>query len=280
MSSASYVNYFGPVRPDNWLISPTVPGGGSVSFKIIGQDPEYPAEPMDVYAKEVGTTDWGSSLGHFVATAEAAQHTVDLSQFEGKQIQIAFRHHGVTDMFYLNLDAVEVTPGEWYVPEYKIEVENGTAKTEAGLAVTEAEEGAVIAVTAAAAPDGMEFDKWEVVSGGVGLEDESSAATTFAMPGEDARLRAVYRPLPAAPGAATVAEEPGGGAAPLPRARDFGGEWEPDGAGPAAPKVGDGSRAALWASLGAASLCAAAALLLLSRRGRHAGRGRRRGRLG
>lgn len=55
------------------------------------------------------------------------------------------------------------------------------------------EEGETVTITADAAPEGQEFDKWTVVSGDVTLTDSTSATTTFAMPAEDVEITAAYR---------------------------------------------------------------------------------------
>ncbi len=48
-------------------------------------------------------------------------------------------------------------------------------------------------VTANDAPDGTEFDKWEVVSGTVIFADSSSATTFFVMPAENVEITAKYK---------------------------------------------------------------------------------------
>ena len=39
------------------------------------------------------------------------QYTVDLSDYAGEQIYIAIRHFNCTDMFYLNIDDIELSNG-------------------------------------------------------------------------------------------------------------------------------------------------------------------------
>ena len=53
--------------------------------------------------------------------------------------------------------------------------------------------GLVVNVTANDAPDGTEFDKWEVVSGTVIFADASSATTSFVMPAENVEITAKYK---------------------------------------------------------------------------------------
>ena len=113
MASASYQNSaFGggtALNPDNWLISPAFTAGSTVTFWYAGQDPNYSAEPFGVYVIANGTT--SDELGHFTASNTYQQGSVDISAYAGQPVQVAFRHYGVTDMFRLNLDLVEVSGG-------------------------------------------------------------------------------------------------------------------------------------------------------------------------
>ena len=113
MASASFQNSaFGggtALNPDNWLISPAFTAGSTVTFWYAGQDPNYAAEPFGVYVIANGTT--SDELGHFTASNTYQQGSVDISAYAGQPVQVAFRHYGVTDMFRLNLDLVEVSGG-------------------------------------------------------------------------------------------------------------------------------------------------------------------------
>ena len=113
MASASYQNSaFGggtALNPDNWLISPAFTAGSTVTFWYAGQDPNYAAEPFGVYVIANGTA--SDELGHFTASNTYQQGSVDISAYAGQTVQVAFRHYGVTDMFRLNLDLVEVSGG-------------------------------------------------------------------------------------------------------------------------------------------------------------------------
>ena len=113
MASASYQNSaFGggtALNPDNWLISPAFTAGSTVTFWYAGQDPSYAAEPFGVYVIANGTA--SAELGHFTASDTYQQGSVDISDFAGQTVQVAFRHYNITDMFRLNLDLVEVSGG-------------------------------------------------------------------------------------------------------------------------------------------------------------------------
>ncbi len=111
MMSLSYVNYVGPLTPDNWLITPEIVGGGSLTFWIAAQSSTFTAENMGVYVSTDGGATWSDELAYFTVTSEYQQKTVDLSDYAGMNIKVAFRHYDSTDMFAINLDAVEVQPG-------------------------------------------------------------------------------------------------------------------------------------------------------------------------
>ncbi len=118
--SQSYDNNMGPLEPDNYLVTPTIhiPGAGgyNLTFWVCGQDANYAAEHYAVYAGHVEN-------GVFVPSGNALfeetigskdqspwlQKIVNLDAFKGQDIQIAFRHYGCTDMFYLDLDDVKIS---------------------------------------------------------------------------------------------------------------------------------------------------------------------------
>lgn len=67
--------------------------------------------------------------------------------------------------------------------------------------------GQTVTITANTAPEGMEFDKWVVVSGEVTLEDANSVTTTFVMPDGAVEIKATYKAV----GGSEI--EPGGSGA-------------------------------------------------------------------
>ena len=113
MASASFQNNpFGggtALNPNNWLISPAFTAGSTVTFWYAGQDPSYSAETFGVYVIANGTT--SDELAYFTASNTYQQGSVDISDFAGQTVQVAFRHYDITDMFRLNLDLVEADAG-------------------------------------------------------------------------------------------------------------------------------------------------------------------------
>ena len=79
--------------------------------------------------------------------------------------------------------------------DYAVTVTGGTATVAAGTSITRAMEGVEVTVTAQA-PDGKHFVKWVVKAGGVTLANETSATTTFTMPGNDVKIEATYKDAP------------------------------------------------------------------------------------
>ena len=116
--SQSYDNDFGPLEPDNWLITPQInlTVDATLKFWVCGQDASYQSEHYGVYISTT-TADvaafttqlFEGTVGQTRAQGAWEQHTVDLSNYTGQQVYIAFRHYDITDMFYLDLDDVEVS---------------------------------------------------------------------------------------------------------------------------------------------------------------------------
>ena len=126
ITSASYMSM--ALTPDDWLITPKVNLGGTVSFMYRGQDPSYPAEHFGVYVSVAGNTspdDFVAVSAETEATAIYTELTVDLSAYEGQQGYIAIRHFNCSDEFRLNIDNFvynnndkeNVPAGEWTVVE-------------------------------------------------------------------------------------------------------------------------------------------------------------------
>lgn len=118
--SQSYDNNMGVLEPDNYLVTPTIhiPGAGgyNLTFWVCGQDASFAAEHYAVYAGHVengvfvpsGNALFEETIGS-KAQSPWLQKSVNLDAFKGQDIQIAFRHFNVTDMFYLDLDDVKIS---------------------------------------------------------------------------------------------------------------------------------------------------------------------------
>lgn len=113
--SASYDNNYGPLTPDNWMVLPamSLPEGSELilSWYEKGQDTAYFAEKYSVYISTTGARveDFTAAAGNFTSTKNWVGRNIDLSQYAGQTIYIAFRHHDCTDMFYLNIDDIKIS---------------------------------------------------------------------------------------------------------------------------------------------------------------------------
>jgi hypothetical protein len=120
VASASYINNIGALTPDNWLITPALqlptPGAGQgmfLKYYVAAQDPSCPNEH---YAVMISTTDTQVSsftnvFNETLSSTDWVEKIVDLSDYHGETIYVAFRHYNVTDMFYMKLDDVWVGSG-------------------------------------------------------------------------------------------------------------------------------------------------------------------------
>ena len=125
MTSASYMG--GALTPDDWLISPALDLGGTLSFMVRGQDPSYAAEHYAVYVSTgdpTNVTSFVELIPEAVSGGVYEEITADLSAYAGQKGYIAIRHFNCTDQFRLNIDnfriindAETVEPGEWVVVE-------------------------------------------------------------------------------------------------------------------------------------------------------------------
>ena len=116
ITSASYINNVGALTPDNWMILPAfdIPAGSDfeLTWYEKGQDASYAAEFYSVYINTTGNTVANFTATTAVLTSTATgdwvKKTVSLANYAGQTIYIAFRHHNVTDMFYLDIDDMRI----------------------------------------------------------------------------------------------------------------------------------------------------------------------------
>lgn len=115
--SASYINDVGALYPDNWLITPAlaIPAqGAKVSWYVAAQDGNYPAEYYEVLVSSTpdNLNSYATIFNETLETSEWEQRTANIpSSFNGQTAYVAFRHYDVTDMFWMKIDNLSVTPG-------------------------------------------------------------------------------------------------------------------------------------------------------------------------
>ena len=131
VTSGSYTNVTkAALTPDNYLVSPMVKLGGSITFYACGQDESYASETFGVAVSTTSNTDpsafttiakWemnANGTGTPKSSRRRAQgtwgeFTVDLSAYAGQKGYVAIRHFDCTDMFMLNIDDITIVqPGE------------------------------------------------------------------------------------------------------------------------------------------------------------------------
>ena len=108
--SGSYSNVVGALTPDNYLVSPKLTLGGSISLWAKGQDASYSAEVFGVAVSTRGNTDPADFTmvgADKTATADWVQYTFDLSAFSGEGY-VAIRHYNCTDQFVLDIDNIVI----------------------------------------------------------------------------------------------------------------------------------------------------------------------------
>ncbi len=106
------------VTPDNYLVSPQVRLGGSISFYAGARNTSYCAEKFSVMVSTTDNTNaasfttvatWTLSLSE--AGYNATPYTVDLSAYSGMGY-VAIRHYDCYDQWFLCVDDVTIVEGE------------------------------------------------------------------------------------------------------------------------------------------------------------------------
>ncbi|MEQ3796458.1 choice-of-anchor J domain-containing protein [Flavobacteriaceae bacterium MJ-SS4] len=109
------------LTPDNWIISNSInlPSSGSIelTWKVRATYWQYDAENYSVYvATGNSQSDFTSSSVMFTenlvgsdASGSFANRSLNISSLAGQTVYIAFRHHGVTDQFEIDIDDFSIT---------------------------------------------------------------------------------------------------------------------------------------------------------------------------
>ena len=111
--SGSYSNNYGVLTPDNYLVSPLVNLGGTITFWAYSNDGDDYAEHFGIAVSTTGNTDatdfttiqeWTMDEGQ-----TWKQYSVDLSAYAGKIGFVAIRHFNCTNQFILGIDDIVLT---------------------------------------------------------------------------------------------------------------------------------------------------------------------------
>ena len=125
MISESYISAtssngtaYGAVTPDNYLVSPQVRLGGSISFYAGARNTSYCAEKFSVMVSTTDNTNTASfttvatwTLSLSSAGYTSSPYTVDLSAYSGMGY-IAIRHFDCNDQWVLCIDDITIVEGE------------------------------------------------------------------------------------------------------------------------------------------------------------------------
>jgi len=121
MLSESYISAstsggtaYGAVRPDNYLVSPQIRLGGSITFYAKAYNSSYYAEKFSVLVSELGNTS-ASDFTHTELTVTLSndswqEYSVDLSAYSGMGY-VAIRHWDCRDQHLLFVDDVAIVEG-------------------------------------------------------------------------------------------------------------------------------------------------------------------------
>ena len=129
VASGSYINGVGALTPNNYLVSPKVELGGSISFYTCPLDNSYYYETIGVFVSTNSNTDPAdfTEVESWTLTDEHwKQYTVDLSAYSGEGY-IAIRHYNSVDVYIFFLDEVTITaPGSAGGHEFTYSAEGAT----------------------------------------------------------------------------------------------------------------------------------------------------------
>ena len=146
VTSGSYSNATGAaITPDNYLVSPLVELGGSITFWACAQDASYCEEHFAVVVSTTSNTDptaftilqeWtitsesgdekgvgartklGTTRSGNRAQSTWQEYTVDLRAYAGETGYVAIRHFDCTDQFMLNVDDIVIVQPNYVEPEW------------------------------------------------------------------------------------------------------------------------------------------------------------------
>lgn len=114
--SASWNEVDGKLTPDNWLITPPIEithDNFMLRYYVAAQDPEWPQEKYGVFISRTGDSlsDFTEVFVETMQDGAWKEREINLSEYLGDIIYIAFRHFDSSDKFYIKLDDVLILGG-------------------------------------------------------------------------------------------------------------------------------------------------------------------------
>ena len=114
LSSFSYNNDYGALRPDNYAFMPKVKvlENASMTFYAAGFDPSYPTEHFGVAVASADGLNI-ATIAEWDSRNPYQEYTVDLSVYAGYEIYLGFRHFTNLANYALCIDNITVTNVVW-----------------------------------------------------------------------------------------------------------------------------------------------------------------------
>ena len=114
--SESYNSDEGALNPDNWLITPAInipSTGANLCWWVAAQDADYAADHYEVKVSTSGSnpSNFTSVYNETLSSTDWGQRVVNLNDFAGQTVRIAFVHNNCTDMFIMKIDDIYVGEG-------------------------------------------------------------------------------------------------------------------------------------------------------------------------
>ena len=156
---------------------------------------EITAEYNDLHAITVnnGTANVEEAvIGDTVKIKAESREGYVFDRWEVSYGDVAVANKNAEETTFVMPDSMVVLTAR-YKAMQSITLENGKAYA-GGEEITTAKKGTEVAIMADDL-DGKVFDRWEIVSGNVTLENANKAKTTFTMPAESISLKAVYNTI-------------------------------------------------------------------------------------
>ena len=172
LSSFSYINGVGDLKPDNYAFMPKVKilPNSRIDFYASGYDPSYPNEPIAVsVASADGTTI--TDVQSFTTSYPYQRYTVDLSAYTGQEVFLGFHHRSNVSAFAVVVDNITVTNAVWV----------GSASETLGYKVYRSLDGSNYDVIGWADGDAVTFEDHDIQS--INCYYKVTAVNT--MPGEE-----------------------------------------------------------------------------------------------
>ena len=148
--SGSYINSVGELSPDNYLISPQVTLGGSISLYVKGVDENYCNEHLGVCVSTTGTDadDFTVVYEWTIQDGEWNQINVDLSEYSGMGY-VAIRHYNIYDMYIVSIDNVTITcPAATHEHDFAFTAEGDTITATCTASGCDLEENPTLTIVA------------------------------------------------------------------------------------------------------------------------------------